>query len=70
MNFKSSPKNILKTAIPPSIPYGGYLRRYKVKRPYSYHEDEEFFDPHLPPAHPQFVPEKVNYHNLERKEVN
>lgn len=57
--FNRSPETNLAAAIPPSIPYSDYLRRYKVKRSYTEYNHGEFFYPFIPPSHSQFIPEKV-----------
>lgn len=58
----------LTAAIPPSIPYSDYLRRYKVTRSNSeFSLHGSFFHSFLPPSRPKFVPEKVRrllLHNL------
>lgn len=48
----------LKAAIPPSIPYSDYLRRFKVLRPNAEYSHVGFFHPYIPPSQPHFVPEK------------
>lgn len=58
-----SPEKDLTAAIPPSIPYSDYLRRYKVKRSYTDYDYSDFFHPFIPPSHSQFIPEK----NFEEK---
>lgn len=54
-----TPDKNLTAAIPPSIPYSDYLRRYKVSRSNSeYHGG--FFHPYIPPSRPNFIPENVS----------
>ncbi|KAI8968020.1 hypothetical protein BDF20DRAFT_203466 [Mycotypha africana] len=50
-------KNLV-AAIPPSIPYSDYLRRYKVKRYGSEIDYGSFFHSFMPPSKPHFIPEK------------
>ncbi|CAO3610069.1 unnamed protein product [Mucor hiemalis] len=48
----------LTSAIPPSIPYSAYLRRFKVSRSNSeYGHQSGFFHPFIPPSKPVFIPE-------------
>lgn len=55
---KRKPEKDLKAAIPPSIPYSDYLRRFKVLRPNAEFNHGGFFHPYMPPSQPHFVPEK------------
>ncbi|KAG2229708.1 hypothetical protein INT48_004225 [Thamnidium elegans] len=49
----------LTAAIPPSIPYSDYLRRYKVTRSNSESDHHgSFFHSFIPPSRPKFIPEK------------
>lgn len=51
----------LTAAIPPSIPYSDYLRRYKVVRSNSeFDHHGSFFHSFIPPSRPKFIPEKVS----------
>ncbi|KAG2212468.1 hypothetical protein INT46_008005 [Mucor plumbeus] len=59
-NRRQNPKKDLKAAIPPSIPYSDYLRRYKVIRPNSEFNHGGFFHSFIPPSQPHFVSEKGN----------
>jgi hypothetical protein len=52
---KKSEKN-LTAAIPPSIPYSDYLRRFKLSQ---LNTEYAFFHPYIPPSRPHFIPEKV-----------
>jgi hypothetical protein len=55
------PDKNLTAAIPPSIPYSDYLRRYKVSRSNSdVNPHGGFFHPYIPPSRPNFIPEKVS----------
>ncbi|EPB81388.1 hypothetical protein HMPREF1544_11901 [Mucor circinelloides 1006PhL] len=56
--IKRTAEKNLKAAIPPSIPYSDYLRRFKVIRPNSEFKHGGFFHPFIPPSQPHFVPEK------------
>ncbi|KAI9029541.1 hypothetical protein CLU79DRAFT_810102 [Phycomyces nitens] len=47
-------------AIPPSIPYSGYLKRYRVKRATSSSHGHSFFHPYLPPPRTCFIPQNDN----------
>lgn len=62
-NHRRNPEKNLKAAIPPSIPYSDYLRRYKLIRPNSEFNHGGFFHPFIPPSQPHFVPEKGNDEN-------
>lgn len=54
--WQKDPERNLTAAIPPSIPYSDYLRRFKVSRQNS---EYAFFHPYIPPSRPYFIPEKV-----------
>lgn len=57
---KREAENNLTAAIPPSIPYSDYLRRYKVSRSNSeFSHHGSFFHSFIPPSRPTFIPEKV-----------
>lgn len=56
----------LTSAIPPSIPYSAYLRRFKVSRSNSeYGHQSGFFHPFIPPSKPVFIPESVSSFMIE-----
>lgn len=58
---KREAENNLTSAIPPSIPYSDYLRRYKVSRANSeFNHHGSFFHSYIPPSGPNFIPEKVS----------
>lgn len=60
MNYSSNQSN-LTSAIPPSIPYSDYLRRFKVQRLNSeYSHQGSFFHTFIPPSKPNFIPENVS----------
>ncbi|KAI8065374.1 uncharacterized protein B0P05DRAFT_589949 [Gilbertella persicaria] len=48
----------LKSAIPPSIPYSDYLRRYRIERKDTELSFGGFFHPYIPPSQASFYPEK------------
>lgn len=61
---REAEENNLTSAIPPSIPYSDYLRRYKVSRANSeFSHHGSFFHSYIPPSGPNFIPEKVR-HNV------
>ncbi|KAI9475562.1 MAG: hypothetical protein EXX96DRAFT_506047 [Benjaminiella poitrasii] len=55
---KKMPEKNLTAAIPPSIPYSDYLRRFKVSRPDHDFRHGGFFYPFIPPSQLHFIPEK------------
>ncbi|KAI8987036.1 hypothetical protein BDB01DRAFT_849190 [Pilobolus umbonatus] len=47
------------TAIPPSIPYSDYLRRYRITRFNSDFLDDGCYHPYMAPSRSNFIPEKI-----------
>ncbi|KAL0077339.1 hypothetical protein J3Q64DRAFT_1665618 [Phycomyces blakesleeanus] len=58
--YHASKNSTAEASIPPSIPYSGYLKRYRVKRATSSNHGHSFFHPYLPPPRTSFIPQNDN----------